>query len=44
MNYRQLVEKVIDSNNGIAKMSMFIAEGISREKYMKCTRRDFSKE
>lgn len=32
MDYKQIVEKIIDSNNGIAKMSMFIAEGIPREK------------
>lgn len=32
MDYKQIVEKIIDSNNGIAKMSMFVAEGIPREK------------
>lgn len=32
MNYKRIVEKITDSNNGIAKMSMFIAEGIPREK------------
>lgn len=32
MDYKRIVEKIIDSNNGIAKMSMFIAEGIPREK------------
>lgn len=38
MNSEQLVKQIIDSNNGIAKLSQIIAAGISREKvYKLCT-------
>lgn len=37
MNYERRVEKIINSKNGIAKMSAFIDEGIPREKiYIMC--------
>lgn len=32
LNYEQLTKQIIDSNNGIAKLSTLIAEGIPREK------------
>lgn len=32
MNYEQLAKQIIDSNNGIAKLSKLIAEGLPREK------------